>query len=407
LLRRPDFSLTEIDADRRHAWRQTLEGVGAGLSAADAEALSRYLDDVAIRKVPFEMVRTIYSAPDVTKFSAEWINAIDVYQNCADGLRVLCAYQRATGGDCAVAWEFIRTYMRTRFLQTGGMDLWQAKRLHAQILRWVIDQASGQLAWEYLAELAKAPSRIALYTWFNLNIWAGFPVEIIGVDEPKVAIVPEMFYRFVGDNMGLNYVTTRTAKERSELARRLQENYTGAAERMVADLVGSAESSDFTPSPCLLEGLLPLLAAAPERADEAILSLVCVDHFRVLLLAHYVIVHDNLDVIGRGEPRRFDRSLDSPYGRYAKVKHLRMLLWAFYEQYSDALVRTAQALGMEGLRAKAEAMKAGISRERIPLPKSIPSYISHWSTGRRPLKRLSNERFVQLMLGEAGDVESS
>lgn len=405
LLRRPAFSRTEIDVDRRSEWKKSLDEVGAALSRADAEALLRYLDDVAVRKVPFEIVRTIYSEPSVKTFSADWINAVDVYQNCADGLRVLCAFQSAAGADCTIAWDFIRTYLRTRFLQTGGMDLWQAKRMHTQIIRWVIGQGSGQLAWDYIGELANAPSRIALYTWFNLNMWAGFPVEIIGVDEPEVVVVPEMFYRFVGDTMGLNYVTTRTVRERVELARKLQENYTGAAERMVGDLVSTAESSDFVPSPCLLQELLPLLSATPERADEEILRLVSVDHFRMLLLAHHVIVHDNLDVFIKGEPRRFDQALDSPYGRYAKVKHLRMLLWAFYEQYSDVLVQIAQTMGMERLRVSAEAMKIGISRERIPLPKNIPDYIPHWSTGRKRSKRLSNERFAQMMLGGAGDVE--
>lgn len=405
LLGRPAYSRDQLDKDQRDAWKSHLEDIGAGLSAEDADALRLYLDDVVVRKVPFDLVRGIYSQHEMAQAPANWKNAADVYQNCADGLRVLCVYQVRSGPGCTVAWDFMRTWLRTRFLNTGGLDLWQAKRLHVQIIRWVIDQDSGELAWEYIKELAGSPNRIAFYTWFNLNPWAGFPLEIIGVTEPAVVISAEMFYSFVGDNLGLNYVTTRSAKERTELAGKLQKNYSDSAQQMVGDLVSAAESADFTPSPCLLEELLPLLEKAPHKADEESLRLVVVDHFRILLLAHYVIVNDNIDVIARGEPHTFDPLPTSAYGRYTKVKHLRQLLWLFHEQYLNALVKAAQALGMQKLGERAELMRPALRKERIPLPQQIPKYIPNWASGKNAPKRLSNKKFASVMLGAERDSE--
>lgn len=405
LLRRPAYSRDQLDTDRRDAWKRELEGIGSALSAEGADALRRYLDDVAVRKVPFDLVRGIYSQRETAQGTADWKNAADVYQNCADGLRVLCAYQAKSGEGCTIAWDFMRTWLRTRFLNTGGLDLWQAKRLHAQIIRWVIDQDSGELAWEYIKELAGSPNRIAFYTWFNLNPWAGFPVEIIGVTEPRVVITPEMFHRFVGDNLGLNYVMTRTAKERAEIADKLQQNYTDAAQEMVGELVSAAESADFTPSPCLLEELLPLLGKAPQAADEESLRLVAVDHFRMLLLAYYVIVGDNIDVIAKGEPETFDPSPTSAYGRYTKVKHLRQFLWLLHERYLDALVKTTQVLGIQKLAERAELMRPALRKERIPLPQHIPKYIPNWASGKKANKRIPNKKFSNVMLGAEGDSE--
>lgn len=399
LLGRPAYAREELDKDRRDAWRNELKEIGTRLSTADAEALGRYLDDVVVRKVPFELVRAIYSQLEMAQATADWKNAADVYQNCADGLQVLCAYQVATGGGCTVAWDFIRTYLRTRFLNTGGLDLWQAKRLHTQIVKWVVEQGSGELAWEYVKELAGSPSRIAFYTWFDLNPWADFPLAIIGVTEPSVVIKLEMFYRFVGDTLGLNYVITRTAEERAELASKLQQDYTSAAQEMVGDLVSTAEAADFTPSPSLLGDLFPLLEKAPLSADEESLRLVAVDHFRMLLLAHYRIVRDNIDVISRGEPHDFDPSPTSDFGRYTKVKHLRQFLWVFHENYLDALAKVAQALEMKKIGAHAELMRPALRKERIPLPQQIPKYIPNWASGTKQSKRLSNDSFSNLMLG--------
>lgn len=99
-----------------------------------------------------------------------------------------------------------------------------------------------------------------------------------------------------------------------------------------------------------------------------------------IVLAYLLAITTLIVSIGHSEELDYDNWGTQEFFELVRQKHKRSFVQHFHEEMLKDLIRFADTASYERLKASCERALAGLSTERIPLPKPIPEYIDSWRT---------------------------
>ena len=200
-----------------------LQQVAATVSPKDLDQIESYLGDYVCAKDPFYVQRGLYANHlDLIDADAEVFNSAQLTENVGECLWVLAIcdkrFNKRRSIDAAVR------FLRMAVVHTGGLNTLMFKRLLGRMLKIALEHQDGNAIKEFLAALAGAPCRAALYTEFDLNPFVkkndDDGLMIIGQSGVEMELKPEHLLEFVAFNLGENYLLCFSKEERLALARK-------------------------------------------------------------------------------------------------------------------------------------------------------------------------------------------
>src|SRR6185369_13746749 len=120
------------------------------------------------------------------------------------------------------AIDAIVRFLRMAVVHTGGLNTLMFKRLLGRMLKIALEHRDVDAIKEFLAALAGAPCRAALYTEFDLNPFVkqndDFGLVAIGLPDIKMELKFQHLLEFIAFNLGENYLLCFSKEERLALA---------------------------------------------------------------------------------------------------------------------------------------------------------------------------------------------
>ena len=358
-------------------WLKRLSQYAESASAEDVAKIIKYCTDPVTIKDPSGFLMSFFSsACPAWAMKKDWRNLFSIFQNFFDGLYILEEYDRLNGTGhaelCALG------YVDAKFNRSGGLDLWESRRIISRIFEYATRKGDPDFSWKLLTKFAVSPTRVASYYHFDLNVFLQKDLTLIGVTTPQLEIDLRHFYRFVANAMGPSYFHFWTIPEREKLARAAQQSYCANSNVLLPLCINHARADELQCFAFLFSGLVPSLLNDPSGFDEKVLELILHDYHRLCVEAQQRIVVDNIIVLSRGRELDYDPTPGGDYWLYTKAKHERMFLGYCFHNFVESYKKICDAVGRSDLSAKAEEKLENFYRQRMPLPKQVPSYIKNW-----------------------------
>lgn len=354
-----------------------LQQVAATVSPKDLDQIESYLGDYVCAKDPFYVQRGLYANHlDLIDADAEVFNSAQLTENVGECLWVLAIcdkrFNKRRSIDAAVR------FLRMAVVHTGGLNTLMFKRLLGRMLKIALEHQDGNAIKEFLAALAGAPCRAALYTEFDLNPFVkkndDDGLMIIGQSGVEMELKPEHLLEFVAFNLGENYLLCFSKEERLALARKALGS--PGMLRMVEDTMLRFVGSDFDffmPAGFDFKGI----KNKTKPAEDDLLA-IAKDYSRMLVLMRQRIVLED-PVAYKTEPD-FEQYGTQAFFDLTRQKHKRSLVVTMHETALKNMISYADSVGYGRLKATCERMLLNLPKERIPMPKPIPDYIDSWQT---------------------------
>lgn len=395
LLERPVFSSEKI----RTKWNDKIKKYAVEATDADLEKINTYLLDWAILKESYSLSLALYNA-----YFSEWkskkhiTNIFSIIQNTVDCLAILEERDVSTGS--VLAENFIFTFIDSKFVRTGGLDLWETKRIYSRFFRYVTRRNDCTLSWKFLRHLCNSPNRTGAYFDFDLNVFYPHDQAVIGVTDPDVRVQLKHFYRFAANQMGPSYFRYWGIEDREKLARKMQQSFGKNSNVFLPNSVQNSHATEFTSFAFNMLELMPSLMLDNSNFDGECLELIYYDYYRLCIQSVHRFTADNLKIMSEGRELEFDPTPGSSYAIYNKTKHERMFiefgLRRFTEKYSEICV----SAGRPELAEKANERIETFYKQRPPHPRKIPDYIASWQQ-EHVAKSHKIEELIDVMLGES------
>jgi hypothetical protein len=362
-------------------WRKRLAQYATSASTEDIDKIVKYCTDPVTMKDPYGFLLSFFSHAYATwSVKKDWRNLLSIYQNLCDGLFILEEYDRANGTNhaelCALG------FLDAKFNRSGGLELWESRRFINCIFAYAVRRNEPGFSWKLLAGMATSPTRVATYYHFDLNVFCHHDLAVIGVTDPEVDVNLPHFYRFVANAMGPSYFHFWSLKEREKLARAAQQSYCANSNVLLPMCIGYARADELRCFASLFSELETSLLSDLSGFDAKALELILHDYHRLCIEAQHRIVVDNVAVLKDGQNLAFDPRPGSDYWLYMKAKHERMFLGFCLHIFVDSYKKICDAAGRADMSEEAEQKMANFYRQKMPLPKQIPSYIKSWQQER-------------------------
>jgi hypothetical protein len=267
----------------------------------------------------------------------------------------------------------------------------------------VVRKNDPPLSWKFLAKLSISPTRVASYYHFDLNVFCHNDLAVIGVTSPTLEISLRHFYRFVANAMGPSYFHFWSLVEREKLARAAQQSYSANSNMLLPMCIDYARADELQCFAFLFSELVPSLLSGLDGFNEKALELILHDYHRLCIEAQHRIIVDNSVVLSRGPALAINPKPGSDYWLYTKAKHERMFVGFCLHTFVDSYKKICDAAGRTDMSEKAEEKMVNFYRQKMPLPKQIPSYINSWQQ-ERPSEPRDIARLIDIMFSANNDL---
>lgn len=360
--------------DNRIIYRQVraeyLQREASKLTENEIDAVVSLITRDEYLRYPFVVMNAIYGRCYATiQRHKEYANAVALYQNLYEALILLNSWDLLNNSRKAVF--VIHRLLKTRFINTGGLDQWELKRLSNLIADIIKSYASPDVVFEYLSALSVSPVRVAFFVEFDVNPFFNQKGEIIGINDhwEKPMLFP-YYLEYVVQNLGINYTLNFDADFNTNVARECQEDAGPKSLQMISQAVSHAVAKDFN----LFTGPLPDLVEMLEitSASISVIDDILYDYHRTLSANIQRIFVKHRKILSA--PPDDDQFGTREYNRYTKAKHEHMYLSMMNQLAVERVAKhleksgfTKEATGITGkyIPVIPEVMK-------IPIPKSVP-----------------------------------
>ncbi|WP_252039115.1 hypothetical protein [Vibrio sp. SCSIO 43133] len=402
ILQRPrrDSSIT-IDNWRDMREKELME-IAPSMSYEELQGIEIYLRDYICSKDPYGVQCSIYTCLlDQVCQDDELFNAAQLFENIAECIQVLTHSDIGNGTRRAI--DVIVRFISMAVVHTGGLCTLQFKRVLGEFLEAVLDHPDANSRRDFFTALANSPCRSALYSEFDLSPFVkennNLGRSIIGFPEVDIELKPEHLYEYLSLNLGENYLLTLSKGERLAIARGLFP--TAELYAMVADTVLFLSGIDF-------QFFMPI-RLNPERLaeksppSEEDLTAIVRDYSRMLVIYRQRIVMEDPDAY-KAEIDPENVATEESFN-LIRQKHKRAFVLIMHEAMLEQIIKLADHLGYENLKAKSESMLSQLPKEVIPTPKPVPDYIlDRQDKLEVPVQDGSVDNLVELILGFDSDV---
>jgi hypothetical protein len=368
----------EVAVDVWQATRfQDIEQVAAAASFQDLDQIESYLGDYVCAKDPFYVQQWLYANHlDLINANAELFNSAQLTENVGECLWVLAICDKRFNTRRAI--DAIVRFLRMAVVHTGGLNTLMFKRLLGRMLKIALEHQDRNAIKEFLAALAGAPCRAALYIEFDLNPFVkkndDFGLMAIGLPDIEMELKFQHLLEFIAFNLGENYLLCFSKEERLALACQIFDP--PGMQRMAEDTMSLFVGCDFDFFMPINLDLTSLNNHTMPTEDD--LLAIAKDYSRMLVLMRQRVVLE--DPVAYKQDPDFREYGTQSFFELTRQKHKRSLVVAMHEAALENLISYADSVGYGRLKTACERMLQNLSKERIPMPKPIPDYIDSWQT---------------------------
>lgn len=211
----PEFTITRTIPKKgqpHDEWRESrfemLQSISKSLNNCEISKIQNYLCDHIITKESSFQQQILYSSKVPYSGSPLDFNACQISQNVYECFYILLDYDLYRGTDYFL--KCMQRFLKTSMIHTGGIHLFELKRLHKLFMKGVSLHHEKNSAALFLELLANSPSRAASYQEFNVNTYVKGHDErsimLIGSNGVTLPITSSMLIDFVSLNLGENYL---------------------------------------------------------------------------------------------------------------------------------------------------------------------------------------------------------
>ncbi|WP_265497697.1 hypothetical protein [Providencia rustigianii] len=397
ILRRPrrDSSIT-IDNWRDMREKELME-IAPSMSYEDLQRIENYLQDYICSKNPYGVQYSLYTSLfDQICQDDELFNAAQLFENIAECIQVLTHSDIENGTRRAI--DAMVRFISMAVVHTGGLCTLQFKRVLGEFLEAALGHPDENSSRDFFAALASSSCRAALYSEFDLSPFVKennkLGRSLIGFPEVDIELKPGHLYEYLSLNLGENYLLTLSKDKRLAIARGCFP--TAELHAMVADTMLFLSGIDF--QFFMPIRLNPGRLAEKSPPSEEDLTAVVRDYSRMLVIYRQRIVMEDPDAYkAEIDPEKVATEENF---NLIRQKHKRAFVWMMHEAMLKGLIKLADHLGYENLKAKSENMLSQLPKEVIPTPKSVPDYILNRQDKLEvPVQDVSVDNLVELILG--------
>lgn len=369
-----------VGVDAWQASRQAeLNHVAEAMPESDLAKIEAYLHDYVCSKAPFYVQRNLYEhCLAAINDSPLIFNAGQLIENIGECIQVLSICDGRFHTRRAI--DAMVRFLGMAVVHTGGLNTLLYKRLLGRFLTIAHGHHDAGALREVVAALRTSPCRATLYTEFDLNPFVKTNDDIglstIGMTGVTLELKPEHLFEFIAFNLGENYLVVFSKEQRLELARKMFAS--PELLQMAADSMSFLTGSDFDFFMPIQLKLSALGTKVPPTEDDLIA--IAKDYGRMLVLQRQRVVLE--DPKAHSVELDFDMWGTHEFFVLTKQKHKRRFIQHFHEEMLNELIGFADTVSYERLKSNCVQALAGLSSERIPLPKPIPNYINSWRTHR-------------------------
>ncbi|TKK15782.1 hypothetical protein EcCFBP13530_20470 [Enterobacter cancerogenus] len=397
ILHRPrrDSSIT-IDNWRDMREKELME-IAPSMSYEDLQRIENYLQDYVCSKNPYGVQYSLYTSLfDQICQDDELFNAAQLFENIAECIQVLTHSDIENGTRRAI--DAMVRFISMAVVHTGGLCTLQFKRVLGEFLKAALGHPDENSSRDFFAALASSSCRAALYSEFDLSPFVKennkLGRSLFGFPEVDIELKPGHLYEYLSLNLGENYLLTLSKDERLAIARGCFP--TAELHAMVADTMLFLSGIDF--QFFMPIRLNPGRLAEKSPPSEEDLTAVVRDYSRMLVIYRQRIVMEDPDAYkAEIDPEKVATEENF---NLIRQKHKRAFVWMMHEAMLKGLIKLADHLGYDNLKAKSGDMLSQLPKEVIPTPKPVPDYIlDRQDKLEVPVQDVSVDNLVELILG--------
>ena len=335
-----------------------------------------FINDHAITKEGSFQQQCLYASKIATSGNPLDFNTCQISQNIYESFYLILKYDLFKG--TCYFLQCMHRYLSTSVIHTGGMHLFELKKLHKLFISGAIEHHQSDSVKIFIDALAESPSRAATYHEFNLNTYIKKHDEesmiIIGRSGFKLPITPKILEDFVALNLGENYLTSFDTTQRQTFAKSvIAKNF---PTHYIKDALKYFTASDFD----FFGDSLAALLSCPNKKlpDEKKLDRLIRDYHRMQVMYRQRVVLENVKSY-RTDP--FDLEfMSSDYCETVIQKHKRDFIVIMHQRCLDDVGKACATAGLIKLERLCNRLSSNITKEGVPLPNTIPEYIPSWMT---------------------------
>jgi hypothetical protein len=365
-----------IPVDFRNAARaETLANFAEFATPADLELIERYLADYPCAKDPFSVQNGMYRhlVDDIDRW-AELYNASQVTENIGECLWVL-SYCDAKFNTRRVVGAIVR-FLGQALVHTGGLNTLMFKALIGDMITTAIVHNDSTALRDVLAAVATSPCRAALYTEFDLHPFLPFrpddkPDDSGASEIPELQFNVEHLLEFIAFNLGENYLIGFSKERRLAFAREVLDHE--KQWRMARDVMAKFAERDFDFLPDVLD--LTKLTTQVPPAEQDLLT-IARDYGRMMVMMRQRVVMED-PAAYKAKLEDLERGTEA-YSALYRQQHKRLYVMYMHVRMLTQAKAYAETVGYDKLKTACEDALARLPKERIPVPRPVPSYIARY-----------------------------
>ncbi|ELP97369.1 hypothetical protein [Pseudomonas syringae] len=374
----PDFTITRTipKKGRPHdEWRrkrlEALDVIARQLTHQDILKILAYVTDHAITKESSFQQAFLYHSNIAKSGSPLDYNACQISQNVYECFHVLLKYDLYKKTNHFI--NCMQRYLQTSVIHTGGIHLFELKRLHKLFIDGVSAHHNQNSVQIFLDALSASPSRAATYHEFNVNTYNKRHDEdsmtTIGINGVILPVDSRILIDFVALNLGENYLLSFSAHQREDIARSLI--FSQFSKKHISDALSYFLGSDFDFFAFRLPSLIT--AEGKTRPSDKTLERVIRDYHRMLVMYRQRLVLD--DVISYGSDPYELEWMSPEFCDLVIIQHKRKFVQIIHEHFLKSINENYESKKIQRL---CKILLKSTNKEAVPLPQYIPDYIQSW-----------------------------
>lgn len=339
----------------------------------DLKVIDAYLADYPCSKDPFGVQRGIYAnrLTEIDRSSAVF-NAAQLTENVGECFWVLGAIDERLKTRRMI--DAMVRFLSMAIVHTGGLNTLMFKVLLGDMVSLALTHHNALALREILSALSSSPCRATLYTEFDLRQFFK-RTDKVGFDLSapiEVALTTNHLLEFIAFNLGENYLLVFNKEERLALARDVLDR--GDQWRLSKDVMSRLAGRDFD---FFMPEVIDLSkTTTPMLPIESDLMAITRDYGRMMVMLRQRIV---LEDTGAYEAELDSLKIGTPeYAKLARQKQKYWLVRFMHDRMLQTAKTFADSVGYKELGKACHAAVERLPKERVPLPKRIPDYITSW-----------------------------
>lgn len=340
---------------------------------ADLDFIDIYLSDYPCAKDPFGIQAGIYANYSVELGRDRSIyNAAQLTENVGECLWVLAQCDEKFNSRRAI--NAIIRFLGMALVHTGGLNTLMFKALIGDMVSLALTHSDPSALRDVLSALATSPCRAAVYTEFDMvpYAWKEQENQFDPLAPIEIMLTVDHLLDFIAANLGENYLIAFDKDKRLAFARHILDD--PGQIHMATDVMSKLSGRDFDFfMPSVLD-LADLDAQTPPAEKD--LENIIYDYSRIMVMMRQRVILEDPDAysikienIDRNVPGSSD--LLQQKFKYFKLRFMHDLMLTQTKAY-------AERVGYTKLSKLCDDTIRRLPKERIPLPRFIPEYISNW-----------------------------